>query len=105
MDVPDAKFSVGQLVQHKRFGYRGVIFDADATFQGSDHWYQSVAKSRPPKDQPWYHVLVDEAEHTTYVAERNLEADDCDEPIQHPMLGEVFVGFHHGRYLLRDTVN
>jgi len=62
-----AKFSVGALVSHLRFGYRGVIVDVDATFQLDDEWYEMVAKSRPPKDKPWYHVLVHETEQTTYV--------------------------------------
>ena len=56
-----AKFFVGQIVHHKKFDYRGVVFDVDATFQGTDEWYALVARSRPPKHMPWYHVLVDEA--------------------------------------------
>ena len=57
-----AKFFVGQIVHHKKFDYRGVVFDVDATFQGTDEWYELVARSRPPKHMPWYHVLVDGAE-------------------------------------------
>ena len=57
-----AKFFVGQIVHHKKFDYRGVIFDVDATFRGTDEWYEKVARSRPPKHLPWYHVLVDGAE-------------------------------------------
>jgi heat shock protein HspQ len=53
-----AKFSIGQLVHHRLFDYRGVIVDVDAVFLGSEEWYEQVAKSKPPKDQPWYHVLV-----------------------------------------------
>ena len=70
-----ARFFVGQVVHHHRFDYRGVVYDVDATFQGSDEWYDAVARSRPPKDHPWYHVLVDLGGQTTYVAERHLEPD------------------------------
>ena len=71
MSDREARFQVGLLVRHKLFDYRGVVFDADATFQASEEWYETMARSRPPKDEPWYHVLVHDAEHTTYVAERN----------------------------------
>ncbi len=64
------KFFVGQIVYHSRFDYRGVVVDVDGSFQGSEAWYEQVARSRPPKDQPWYRVLVDGGEHETYVAER-----------------------------------
>ena len=57
-DQPEARFHVGQVVRHRKFGYRGVIFDLDATFGLTDEWYEQVARSRPPKDLPWYHVLV-----------------------------------------------
>jgi len=94
-----AKFSVGQLVNHRRFDYRGVIFDVDAIFEGDEEWYDQVATSRPPKDQPWYHVLVDGADHTTYVAERNLEQEPNGEPIHHPLVDELFLGFDNGAYV------
>ncbi len=76
----EARFGVGQLVQHRLFGYRGVVADVDPSFQLSDEWYEEQARSRPPKDQPWYHVLVHDAEHATYVAQRNLEPDASAEP-------------------------
>ncbi len=85
-----AQFRVGQLVHHKRFDYRGVIVDVDATFQGTEEWYETMAQSRPPKDQPWYHVLVDRAAHMTYVTEQNLEPDLTGEPIAHPALDQFF---------------
>ena len=93
-----ARFFVGQIVHHKKFNYRGVVFDVDATFQGTDEWYEQVAQSRPPKDQPWYHVLVDGAAHTTYVAERNLESDLRGHPIDHPLVAELCGEFREGRY-------
>ena len=96
-----AEFFVGQIVHHKVFDYRGVVFDVDATFQGTDEWYETVARSRPPKDMPWYHVLVDGAEHTTYVAERHLDADERGQPINNPLVAELCGEFQEGRYSLR----
>lgn len=95
----EAKFSVGQLIRHRLFDYRGVIFDVDARFQGSDDWYERVAKSKPPKDIPWYHVLVDGADHTTYVAERNLDPDDSEDIFEHPLLEQLFQGRHGDHYI------
>lgn len=100
-----AKFALGELVHHRLFDYRGVVVDADATFQATDEWYETVAKSRPPKDKPWYHVLVHGAEHSTYVAEQNLERDESGEPIEHPMVPEFFDHFEGGRYCRDEPVN
>ena len=98
-NISRAKFAVGDLVHHRLFDYRGVVFDVDPTCQATDEWYETVASSRPPKDKPWYHVLVHGAIHTTYVAERNLEHDDSSEPISHPLIAHYFAGFEDGRYL------
>lgn len=100
-----AAFSVGQVVHHKLFGYRGVVIDADAFFQGGEAWYEKVAQSRPPKDRPWYHVLVDGGKHQTYVAERNLEPDTEGGAIDHPAIGDHFATFHDGVYVPRSTLN
>lgn len=94
-----AKFAVGDLIRHRLFEYRGVIADVDSTFQLSDDWYEAMARSRPPKNKPWYHVLVHDATHMTYVAERNLERDDSDEPVNHPLLERFFSRFQDGRYV------
>ena len=99
MTEDTCKFAIGQLVRHRLFDYRGAIIDVDATFQGTEEWYEQVAKSRPPKDQPWYHVLVHNAEHMTYVAERNLEQDSRPDPITHPLVEDVFSHFEDGRYV------
>jgi heat shock protein HspQ len=98
------EFYIGQLVTHTRFGYRGVVFDVDPVFQLSDEWYEQVARSRPPKDRPWYHVLPHGAAHTTYVAERNLEPDPSGAPIEHPLVAELFAVFRDGRYLPREQI-
>lgn len=92
------KYSVGEVIQHTKFGYRGVIIQADPVFAGTEAWYDAVARSRPPKDQPWYHVLVDGHAHSTYVAERHLAADTSGVQIDHPDLGRFFDRFLNGRY-------
>ncbi len=100
-----ARLRVGQLVHHKLFDYRGVVIDVDATFEGSEEWYEAMARSRPPRDAPWYHVLVHNAEHMTYVAERNLEPDLSGEPIVHPALHEVFDELRDGLYLRHQPMH
>ena len=105
MAIGKARFGVGQVVHHKMFNYRGVVFDVDPVFLGTEEWYEQVALSRPPKDKPWYHVLVHTATHTTYVAERNLEADTSGEGIRHPQLEDYFADFRDGRYIPRATGN
>lgn len=105
MNYTEAKFSIGQLVHHRLFDYRGVVVDVDPAFQGTDEWYEAVAKSRPPKDEPWYHVLVHRSDHSTYVAEQNLEPDDSAKPISHPMVDQFFSEFDGGRYIRTDRDN
>ena len=101
----EAKFRIGQVVHHLRFDYVGVVYDIDPDFAGSEEWYEQVARSRPPKDQPWYHLLVDGAAHTTYVAERHLEPADPPQAIEHDLLDQLFAGFDGARYTPRRTVN
>ncbi len=104
-DISQAHFSVGELVTHRLFHYRGVIIDVDASFQLTDEWYDIVAQSQPPRDLPWYHVLVHEAQHTTYVAERNLESDPSNEAITHPLLSGYFTRLEAGRYINDAKIN
>ena len=103
--MKQAKFSIGQCIYHRLFDYRGVIVDVDPVFSGSDEWYEQVAKSRPPKDEPWYHVLVHDEGNETYVAEQNLSGDDSNEPVNHPLLEEFFVDFDKGVYLTGRQAN
>ena len=100
-----AQFSIGDLVHHKLFDYRGVIVDVDSRLMLSDEWYETVARSRPPKDQPWYRVLVHDATHETYVAERNLERDTSGAPIRHPLIGTCFRNFSDGHYSATGRMN
>jgi len=96
--MKQAQFQIGQIVRHSKFGYRGVIYDMDSTFSLSEQWYEQVASSRPPKDQPWYRVLVDGGTRETYVAERHLEQDDSGAPIEHPELERHFDEFRGDHY-------
>ncbi|MYH13965.1 MAG: heat shock protein HspQ [Gammaproteobacteria bacterium] len=98
------QFAPGEIVKHRKFGYRGVIFQADTEFELSEEWYEAVARSRPPKDAPWYHVLVDGGSHSTYVAERHLARSGDRSQIEHPMLGHYFESYN-GRSYLPHTVH
>ena len=101
----EARFGVGEIIVHALFGYRGVVADVDPEFRLSDEWYEQVARSRPPRDEPWYQVLPDGASHTTYVAQRNLARDPSGEPVRHPLLSSLFGELRDGRYapLLRPN--
>ena len=103
--MSEAKFSIGQIVHHQLFDYRGVVIDVDYKFLGSEEWYEEVARSHPPKDHPWYHVLVNDSVHQTYVAERNLGPSEENEQIHHPLLEHYFNGIEEGRYQLRSRNN
>lgn len=105
MSEHPARFRIGEVVHHKRFGYRGVVVDVDPEFRGTEAWYQLMATSRPPRDRPWYQVLPHGAGHRTYVAERNLEPDTSGEQIEHPELGEFFGAFDGERYVPRNEPN
>lgn len=80
-----ARFAIGETIRHVLFQYRGVN-DVDPVYRGSEEWYHHVARTRPPKDQPWYRVLVDGGAHETYAAQRNLESDGSGEPVNHPLV-------------------
>ena len=83
------KYSVGQIIHHLRFDYRGVIVDVDATFQGTEEWYEEMAKSKPPKDKPWYHVLVDQSYTMTYSCRRKTwKRTPHQNPLMHPLVDQ-----------------
>ena len=99
-------FKSGQIINHKLFNYRGVIFKADDIFRSTDEWYEQMAKSKPPKDKPWYHVLVHGQGNETYVAEDNLLSDASTDPIDHPFVDVFFNEYDHsGQYSLKLTFN
>ncbi len=105
LKITTAKHSIGDLIYHKLFGYRGVIVDIDPCFQLTDEWYDKVAHSRPPKTEPWYHVLVHQSINSTYVAEQNLRSDSSMEKIEHPMVDLFFYEFRDGHYFNNEKVN
>jgi heat shock protein HspQ len=100
--ITQANWYIGQLVHHRLFDYRGVIYDVDPVFMLSEEWYQQVAQSRPPKDEPWYRVLVDGSLQETYVAQRNLEASPTGGVIDHPGIDLYFSTFENGQYVVRQ---
>lgn len=105
INIVQARYSIGDLVHHKLFDYRGVIIDVDADFQLTSEWYETVARSRPPKDAPWYHVLVHDAMSATYVAEQNLEPDISGDKISHPLVEVFFTELQSGHYINDRKVN
>ncbi|MBT5228701.1 MAG: heat shock protein HspQ [Methylococcales bacterium] len=98
-------FYIGQIVHHLKYDYRGVIFDIHPEYQNTDAWYENVAKSKPPKDRPWYHLLVHDAYHATYVSEVHLEPCLLQTDIVHPDLNKYFGVFDGGRYLLKQRLS
>lgn len=91
-------FYVGQIIYHRRLNYRGVVIDVDPCFKGSELWYQSVARTRPDRDQPWYRILVDGTEEATYAAESDIEPDRLCGPVSHPEVERAFTGYEGDRY-------
>ena len=100
----EAKFSPGEVVHHRRYGYRGLVVDFDTTCQADDGWHKAN-QTQPDKNQPWYHVLVDGQQQVTYVAQSNLELDTTGAPIVHAMLNLFFSGHDEStnRYLRNEV--
>ena len=102
--VATARFGIGEVVRHRMFDFRGVIFDVDPVFANSEEWYQAIPEGiRPRKDQPFYHLLAenDESTYTAYVSQQNLVHDDSDEPVDHPAIGDLFEVLAGGGYKLK----
>lgn len=96
-----AKYSVGQVVRHRIYPFRGLIFDIDPTFDNTEEWWLSIPEDvRPEKDQPFYHLLAenDETEYVAYVSEQNLLPDDSGQPLRHPQVSELFTRQSDGSY-------
>ena len=106
IDIPLAQFAIGEVVRHRMFDFRGVIFDVDPVFANSEDWYESIPEDlRPSKDQPFYHLLAQNAETTyvAYVSQQNLLSDESDEPVDHPAIATMF-NREDGRYRLRPDL-
>ena len=100
-EMKTAKFAIGQVVRHRLFPFRGVVFDVDPQFSNTEEWYQSIPKDvRPRKDQPFYHLLAEnsDTEYIAYVSEQNLLEDESGEPVRHPQLRELFDRTADGHY-------
>lgn len=103
-EIATARFGIGDVVRHRSFDFRGVVFDVDPVFANSDEWYESIPEAvRPRKDQPFYHILAENAEasYVAYVSQQNLEADDSGEPVDHPAIRDLFNEDDDGRYRLK----
>jgi heat shock protein HspQ len=108
INIKTAKFQVGQVVRHRFFSFRGVIFDVDPAFSNTEEWYEAIPQEiRPAKDQPFYHLLAEnaETEYIAYVSEQNLLPDDSGEPVRHPQVRDLFGSFEKGVYRSRGALN
>ena len=104
MESKQAKFIISQIVKHRMFPFRGVIFDVDPEFANTEEWYQAIPEEmRPRKDQPFYHLLAENAQthYIAYVSQQNLLADESGEPVQHPEVTSYFDGFEGDHYVMR----
>lgn len=102
-----AKYHIGQLVRHRVFEFRGVIFDVDPEFANTQEWYEAIPEEiRPKKDQPFYHLYAEneDSEYIAYVSEQNLLIDESNEPLRHPQLDEMFYKDSDGSYLAKNVV-
>ncbi len=99
--MPKAKFALGEVVRHRFYPFRGVVYDIDPVFANTEEWWLAIPEDiRPRKDQPYYHLLAenDETEYIAYVSEQNLLPDRSGRPLRHPQLGELFAEDDDGRY-------
>ena len=107
--IREAKFAIGDVVRHRVFPFRGVIFDVDPTFNNTEEWWLSIPEHvRPRKDQPFYHLLAenDESAYVAYVSEQNLVLDDSGEPERHPQIDDYFSSSANGEYTVAaDRLN
>ena len=100
--IRQANFSIGQIVRHRFFPFRGVVFDVDPVFNNTEEWWQSIPEHvRPSKDQPYYHLFAEneEGHYIAYVSQQNLVPDDSGEPVNHPAIYTVFSGLENGTYM------
>ena len=105
--MPLARFAIGEVVRHRLFDFRGVIFDVDPVFTNSEEWYEAIPEElRPAKDQPFYHLLAENSDssYVAYVSQQNLIPDDSDDPVDHPAIGTMFDRLDDGRYQLRTEL-
>lgn len=103
----EAEFSIGDIVRHRLFDFRGVVFDIDPVFANSDEWYESIPlEVRPAKNQPFYHLFAENADssYVAYVSQQNLLRDDREGPVNHPAIEGLFEPFENGHYRLKPSL-
>ena len=103
----NAKFSIGDVVKHRVFDFRGVIFDIDPVFANSDEWYEAIPEDiRPDRNQPFYHLLAEseDSDYVAYVSQQNLIGDSVSGPVSHPDVHQYFEQFENGRYRMRQSL-
>jgi heat shock protein HspQ len=106
MSITNTQFSIGQVVRHRVYEFRGVIIDVDPEFSNTEEWWESIPEEvRPRKNQPFYHLLAENESNAyeAYVSEQNLLVDDSGEPVNHPQVAEVFGEFLGASYELPDS--
>ncbi len=104
MSIRSAKFGIGEIVHHRHYPFRGVIYDVDPVFANTEEWWLSIPEEvRPVKEQPYYHLLAenDQTSYVAYVSEQNLVRDETGQPVAHPQVGELFLGIEDGHYVPR----
>ncbi len=105
MGIRTARYHIGQIVRHRIYPFRGVVFDVDPVFSNTEEWWLSIPEDvRPSKDQPFYHLLAenDDTTYVAYVSEQNLLVDESGQPVSHPQVDEIFSGMRDGRYVIRQ---
>ena len=106
MEVKTAKYRLGDIVKHRIYPFRGVVYDVDPVFANTEEWWQSIpAAIRPKKDQPFYHLYAENAQgpYIAYVSEQNLLPDDSSEPVYHPQIEDTFAALQDGSYVLKSS--
>ena len=104
MESRNAKFGIGQVVKHRIYPFRGVIFDVDPVFANTEEWWRSIpAEVRPAKEQPFYHLYAEneDSQYVAYVSAQNLVSDESGDPVRHPQVSESFERTEHGKYCAR----
>jgi heat shock protein HspQ len=107
MEARVAKFGIGQVVRHRVYPFRGVVYNVDPTFANTEEWWRSIPEEvRPIKDQPFYHLYAEntDSQYVAYVSEQNLLPDESGEPVSHPQVDEMFVRTEKGEYRLRNKL-
>lgn len=99
-----AKFAIGQVVKHRKYAFRGIVYDVDPVFANTEEWWEAIPEDvRPRKDQPFYHLYAEnaETEYVAYVSEQNLLADTSGDPVRHPQVDDVFIRAQDGAYQIK----